>query len=566
MTLLSIPLIAIAILASSPISDPAALPDELPESRTVARKTEVKEASPAGVRELIEAGEFPKALEKLRALISRTPDPGEAAPLRLLEARLLERIGKEWDAAQVYRDLLERPEVDAEARTELHALYVRRGQFRPADRLTEPADSVGAEPVGERAAELRAYSLTAQGRFVEAVAAVDGRTDAASEVLRGNALLALGRRTDARDAFIAALRAPAPREVLQAAHFGLAQVARLEGARAVRVQEDEKAGRLGPMSAAELDAALALRALGRVDEVRVKLGKFIRDWPGLAPTARLALARLDEEAGHSDSALEGLAAAVTGSFGDALALTRLGDLQERRGNPEAAVEAYRGALEVATAFPPARERLARLLAAQGRWDEIPPDTGPDTLTVVYDRLLDGDLPYHELVADRAGIPLTDPRRVLIALLQLRAGFPGGALGWTEGADADAGNLASLRAEALYAVQRTDEAEELWKAILERRESVLAREGLIRVAVGKEAKDEAVTGWEELSRRHPADARVQARLADAFDRAGWKAEAKKAWERALAAGWLTPDERRRARENEADLEDELEEQRETREES
>lgn len=565
MSLLPILLLASGLLQSSPISPPEAPPERMPESKTVARKTEVDDATPGEVRDLITKGQDKLALERLRQLIARRPDPGAAAPLRLVEARLLERLGEDWDAAQVYRDLLERPEVDARARAELHALYVRRGQFRAADRLTAPPGNPAAEPDGGYA-RLTAYSLSAQARFAEAAQVLDGVPGAAADVLRGNALLALGRRDPARDSFLAALADTAPREVLQAAHFGLGQVARLSGARAVRALEDEKAIRLGPMPAAELDAGLALRALGRNDEARERLENVAEAWPVLAPTARLSLARLAEDAGHTEAALEHLAAAVTGQFGDILPLTRLGELLEKRGNEEAAVESYRSALAIAPGFAPARQRLTRLLVAQGRWEEVPGDAGDDPLEVVHERLLDGDLPYHDLIGDRDSVPADDPRRVALALVQLRAGFPAGALGWTEGVAADAGDLASLRAEALEVVERTEEAVALWNEQLAIGERITAREGLIRVAVAKGDKEEAVRLWEELSRRHVAEPRVLARLADAFDRAGWKREAKESWERALGAGYLTPDERRRVRENQADVEDELEEERQSRDES
>ncbi len=562
MTTLTLLLLASTLVPSSPISRPGAPPEEMPEAKTVARKTDLDEAAPEEIRELIERGQDKAALERLRKLIVRRPDPGAAAPLRLLEARLLERLGQDWDAAQVYRDVLERPEVDAAARTELHALYVRRGQFRAADRLAAAADTTVPD---ERLARMNAFSASTQGRFGDAVRALEGVGGAAAAVLRGNALLALGRRDEARDAFLAALADTASREVLQAAHFGLGQVARLAGARAVRALEDGKAERLGPMPAAELDAGLALRALGRTDEARETLARVAEAWPVLAPTARLSLARLDENAGHTEAALEQLAAAVTGQFGDILPLTRLGELLERRGNEEAAVESYRAALAIAPDFPPARERLARLLMAQGRWDEVREPAGEDPLEVIHERLLDGDLPYHDLVAERDSVPPDDPRRDVLALVQLRAGFPAAALAWTEGATAEAGDAAALRAEALRVVGRTEEAAALWNE-LALADRITAREGLVGIAVEKGEKTDAVRLRDEISRRHPAEPRVLARIGEIFDRAGWKEAARESWERALGAGYLTPDERRRVRERLADVEDELEEERQTLDES
>ena len=143
--------------------------------------------------------------------------------------------------------------------------------------------------------------------------------------------------------------------MLQAAHFGLGQIARLAGGRAIRALEDEKALRLGAMPAAQLDLGLALRALGRRREASSALEDALKNHPALAATARLALARLDEEEGRAEVAIERLADGITGSVGDFLPLTRLGDLLRERGDEEAAIAAYREAVAV---FRCARPRRA----------------------------------------------------------------------------------------------------------------------------------------------------------------------------------------------------------------
>jgi tetratricopeptide (TPR) repeat protein len=577
-------LLAGVLCLSSPISTFAAPPEEppppksepkdgLPERKTVEGKTDVTPLAPRQFREMVGAGDLSGALERVRKELGRGGhDPKELGSLHLLEARLLDRLGRGGEAVPVYRDLLADANVHDTARIELHDLYVERGQFRLADRLTDPADSAGTPLSAADAARLRAYSWSVQGRFAaaESLAAGPAKTgDARAAVLRANALLALGKKDDATSGYVDVLRTDAPRDALQIAHFGLGQIARLAGARAVRALEDEKAMHLGPMPAAELDYGLALRALGRREEARTRLGGVATDFPSLSPTARLVLARLDEEDGKSEPAVEGLALATTGSFGDFLALTRLADALHARGDENPAIEAYQQALEIFPEFPPARERLTAALAAQGRWQEVPAVADSAAYALqgwVWERLLDGDLPYDELVAERDSIPLADPRRLVLALVELRAGFPAGAVAWSEGVTADRPLLAEVRAEALERVGRNDEAVDQWNAILQGHESALAREGIARVAARAKKKDDAVASWQELFKRHPAQARAERRLAQQFEAAGWTKEAKEAYERALSAGWLSADERRATREAAEDLADALREQEETHAES
>ncbi|MFN8179310.1 MAG: tetratricopeptide repeat protein [bacterium] len=581
-------LLAGVLWLSSPISTFAAPPEEppdhpgeprsgpredLPERKTVEGKTDVTPLAPRQFREMVGAGDLSGALERVRKEIARGGhDPKELGSLHLLEARLLDRLGRGAEAVPVYRDLLADSTVHGTARMELHDLYVGRGQFRLADRLTDPEDSAGTPLSAADAARLRAYSWSVQGRFAAAESLAAGPAkagDARAAVLRANALLALGKKDDATAIFVDVLRTDAPRDALQIAHYGLGQIARLAGARAVRALEDEKAIHLGPMPAAELDYGLALRALGRRDDARTRLGGVVTDYPSLAPTARLVLARLDEEDGKSEPAVDALAAATGGGFGDFLALTRLGDALHARGDENPAIEAYQHALEIFPEFPPARERLTAALTAQGRWQEVPAATDSAAYALqgwVWERLLDGDLPYQELVAERDSIPIADPRRLVLALVELRAGFPAGAVAWSEGVAADHPLLAEVRAEALEHVGRTDEAVDLWSAVLQGHESALAREGIARVAARAKKKDDAVAAWQELFKRHPTEPRAERRLAREFEAAGWTKEAKEAYERALSAGWLTPDERRAAREAAEDLTDQLREQDETHAES
>lgn len=560
----------LAVLAGPIGSSPISAQEASPETPGIVRPEPLPEedAPDETIRKLIEDRDYDTALERLRGRIAGAADPGERSALRLVEARLLDRMGNGWEATRVYRHVLEDPTLGELARGEAHDLYVRRGEFAAADRLTA---SVDEDPGGASPSDVlrRAYARSVQGEYAEVVQllqhpglAENGR----ASVLLANALLALGKREEAADLYLAVLGRERDDAVRQVAHFGLGQVARLRGGRAVRATQDEKALLLGEASWAELDWGLALRALGRRDEARVRLESAAEEAPALSPTVKLALARLDEEEGRVDDAVEHLAAALTGGIGDFLVWTRLGDLLLKEGGEEEGIRAYRAALELFPDFPPAAERLSRALVARGRWEEAGPETPADAPhwelpAWTWDRLLDGDLPFYEMAGDRGAIPPGDPRRTVLALVQLRAAFPAGALGWAEG---ETGPVAvSIRAEALEQAGRPDDAEEAWQAILDGgTESVVAREHLARLAFPRDG-DLAAERWEELFRRHPADARARLRQAELLEDAERWEEALAAYREAENGGWFSADERRRIRVARQDLEAELQEEKEAK---
>ncbi len=566
-----LPALALAglLAASSPISQPSAAAEEGKDDKEKkdkagVEKTDVTPAEPKEIKDLVEAGDEAGALEKVTAALARDLSGADASALRLVQARLLDRLGRGWESVQVYREVLEDSTLGGTARRELHDLHVRRGQFRAADDLTA-ADSTGLVGEDAEAIRLRGQSLIAQGRFAEAEAALARRVDdPRCTVQRAAALVALGRREEAQRIYLAVVAKPAERDVLQAAHYGLGQIARLAGSRAVRALEDEKALHLGGMPAAQLDLGLALRTLGRAHEAKATLEEVSRNHPAIAPTANLALARLEEDDGRAESAIERLVSGLTGSIGDFLALSRLGGILRERGDEDAAIAAYREALALFPAFEMTRDRLTEALAAQGRWEEAPNAVPAKAGTWTWERLLDGDLPYHEVVAERDSIALEDPRRVVLALVQLRAGFPGGTIAWTEGAKPHLRELAHLRAEALERAGRSDDAVALWNELLAGGESLLAREGLVRAAVRGKEQPRAIEAWETLTRLHPDAARAQRRVAIAFEGVEWNREARKAYELALGSGWLSADERRSARAAAEDLADAIEEEEETKE--
>lgn len=555
------------LLPSSPISAQESPPEDLPERATVRSKTDADLPAPGRIRELVEKGDWTTALDLVRRRIADPDNPaGDEGTLRLLEARILDRMGQGWEALRVYRRILDDPAVGAQAWAEAHDLHVRRGEFRAADRLTEDVADIppGADP--EQLVR-RAYSRSVQGRFRDAVrlaTPVAETGNGHAGVLVANARLALGDREGAENVYLEVLEHEESHPIRQAAHFGLGQVARLQGGRAVRAMQDEKAVLLGPAPWAELDWGLALRALGRRPDARSRLGSAQEAAPALAPTVGLALARLDDEEGRADDSLEHVAGALTGSVADFLAWTRLGDLLLKAGSEEDGIRAYRWALVLFPEFPPARDRLSRALVARGRWEEAPdtPDTGKWVLPGwTWDRLLDGDLPFYEAVADAGDIPPDDPRRLVLALVQLRAGFPAGALGWTE--DGKGLVVASLRAEALEEVGREDDAEEAWQGLLDGGvESPVAMERLALLAYRRDP-ELARERWDALFEKYPHAARARIRQGRALEDSEKWSEALAAYQAAEGAGWLSPEERRRIRVAREDLEATIQEQEEAR---
>lgn len=541
-----------------PILDP--VPHEI-DSTDVDRPPPEPEPEAPGVgpiRSAIEAEDFETAIELIRRELHSSPTDERRAELRLLEARTLDHAGQAWDATRVYRRLLDDRFLGDQAQRELHELYVRRGQFDAADRLT--LDTPDAE-LDDRDRLLRAYAHGVQGRYASSARLAEplaARGDGPAEVVRGNALLALGDRDGAEATFLRVLERQRSPTVRQAAHFGLGQVARLRGARAVRALQDEKAVELGPAPWAELDLAFALRSLGRRDESRSRLEKVADGYPGLAPTAALALARLDEERGDVEEALEHLAFALRGGTGDFLAWTRAGELLIQEGEEDLGIEAYRMALAQFPNFPPARERLTRALAQRGRWEEAESDpAAADAWKLpgwTWDRLLDGDLPYFPVVADRDSVAVDDPRRTVLALVSSRAGNTGAALGWSEGADAAQPELAAVRAEALELVGRDDEAEQLWEALFVAGvNSPVVYERRARLAFGRDP-ELGLARFAELFEAYPRAVRARVRLAHLLVRAERYEEAAAAYREVDESAWLTPSERKRLRVERRDAED------------
>jgi tetratricopeptide (TPR) repeat protein len=565
-------LAAAAIISSSPISsgdsslepllepvpfeaDSTGRPALLDESA----RTELSSPDSEGIRAAIEADDLPLALERIRAELAGSPAEARRSRLLILEARVLDRMGEGWEATRVYRRILADPELGDRARRELHDLYIRRGQFRAADRLTEPGPD---GEMSDRDRLMRAYARSVEGRYTEAArlaAPLATRGHGPAAVLRANALLALGDRDGAERLYLRVLDEQKDPKVRQVAHFGLGQVARLRGGRAVRALQDEKAVELGPAPWAELDWGLALRALGRREEARERLAAVARSAPEFGSTVHLVMARLDEEEGRADDALEQLAAALDGSLGDFLAFARAGELLIQEGEEDQGIEAYRMAMELFPDFPPARDKLTRALAQRGRWEEAMqgtdnPDDPWELPGWTWERLLDGDLPFFPVSGDRDSLPLGDPRRTVMAFVHFRAGNAGAALGWSEGAGPGTPVLAAVRAEALEAVDRKDEAEQLWEAVLNSgAETPVGREHLARLVFERDP-DLAIQRWDALFENYPHRVRARIRMARMLADAKLYTEALAAYRAVDESAWLTPKEQMRLRVERQDVED------------
>jgi len=542
--------------APAPADSSAASPAD-DTDRSVSR-TDVTEVEWDEIEEAIDRGEWQRAVELVRRRGAAATEK-EASELRILEARLLDRRGEVRGAVALYHGLLEDEWVAAEALTELHDLYVRSGYFSAADELTAAA-SVAPDSAAELAT-LRAYSLSVQGRYAESARLTEGPARSGSsraQVLRGNALLVLGDSEAAEELYLRVLRESSDPELRQVAHFGLGQVARRKGGRALRALQNERAAETGPAPWAELDWGLALRALGRRAEARDRLESVAEEYPALASTARLAIARLEEEEGRVEAAIEHLASALDGSVGDFLVWTRLGDLLIQEGRDESAIEAYRRALAIFPAFPPGIERLTRALAARGRWEEAPEP--PDSTWLLpgwtWERLLDGDLPFYELAADRDSIPQADVQRGVLALIHARAGFAAAVLGWTDDVSMIEGLPGLLRAQALEHVGRSSEALPLWEAMAVTDSTVgLPDERWARALFASEP-ERALAIWADYLEHHPDDAHSRIRLGEMLESAERLAEARDAYVKARANGWLSAEERRRLKIRIEDLEDSI----------
>jgi tetratricopeptide (TPR) repeat protein len=571
-TLASLLLVGILVssLRASPGGRPRAPEDAgtkpLPPGNVPADSGKAAGVVPRGLEKLIESEAWDEALNLVRNSVADCAPP-QGGALHVLEARLLERADEIEASGVVYRRLLEKEEFRETARDELHELYTKRGLFDEAKGFRAELAEGGFASESE-IAKLAAFAASIEGRSSECVRLLDTpelQRDSRALLLRANALLPLDKPAEAEELYLRVILESKDPKLLQLSHFGLGQVARIRGARATRALEDEKACTFGEAPWAELDWGLALRALGRRDEARERLEGVARSSPSIAPTARLALARLDEEEGRTKDALEHLVAALEGGVGDFLAYTRLGDLLVQEGSDEAGIEAYRLALSLFADFPPGRERLTRALAARGRWDEAPSvqeqSGGSDLPSWTWDRLLDGDLPFHQIAGDRDSIPALDPRRAVVALVYLRAGAPASALGWTvEVPTGQVRLLDRVRAEALELVGRKKEAQGLWENLAEQNLAP-ARERLA-LSLFADDPERARALWHELFQQEPQNARAYIRMGRALEKSGSLAEARDAYANSLESGWLSPEERRRVRVGIEDVEDALREKEET----
>jgi tetratricopeptide (TPR) repeat protein len=506
-------------------------------------------------------GDFAAALDLIRKEIGKNPVSPDLGALRLLEARILRAQGDRAGSESSYRAATEDPVWAEPAVEELHEMMIERGEFDRSEELLTWAVGRVLEPT---IGLLRGRSLFTQGRFHAAFAAIDStrgptsseELDAERRLLEANTRLVLGHVDPADSLFDGLLSESKDLRIKALAHYGKAQVARQRGARAIRVLEDERALTEWNAPWALLDAAIALRELGRTQESEQKLEALVRSAPYLDVPAELLMSNLSDEAGKSEDAKEILAGLLRGNLSDPLAMANLGDINLRERRSEEGLFLLRSAAEAVPDFAPFRQRLMRAWIDRGQ----KPDPGFEpilwdvNLVSAGEDLIEGNLPYFGVIADRDSMPPADPRRLVMALTFAVSGNAGTVIGWTEGATAATPGLSLVRAFALHQVGRKDEAllvlEDLAR---DGKESWLSEELRLKLLY-PDRRDQAEEIAKKILDARPRDARFRMRLSrlreDAQDLEG----AIVLLREARNAGWLTVAEKRKLRDRLDDLED------------
>lgn len=535
-----------------------------PRIAAAAETPELKDVSPLApdaVRETLIKGDFAAALDLVRREISKQPSSPDLGALRILEARILKAQGDRNGSESAYRAATEDSVWSEPALEELHEMMIDRGEFDRAEEVTKWAEGRASQSA---IGFLRARSLFTQGRFHAALAALESSSQpsateafgAERELLEANTRLVMGQIEPAEALYDELLRDRKDLRVKALAHYGKAQVARRRGARAIRVLEDERALIEWNAPWALLDAAIALRELERMQESKEKLVALLRIAPYLDVPGKLLLSRLADESGKSSEAKDGLAELLRGDLSDALAMANLGDIDLRERRTEEGVFLLRSAAEAIPDFAPFRQRLMRAWIDRGQtpdpafepilWDVNVFSAGED--------LVEGDLPYFTIVADRDSVSLNDPRCLLMALAHYVSGNPGAVIAWTEGTTPALSGLSLARAFALQKVGKNEEAvlvlEEMARA---GKESWLSEELRMKLLY-PDRRDQAEEIAKKILERRPRDARFRMRLSRLREDADDLEGAIAALREARNAGWLTIAEKRRLRDRIEDLED------------
>jgi tetratricopeptide (TPR) repeat protein len=512
--------------------------------------------APETVREALVKGDKAAALDLVRKEIQRQPGSPDLGALRILEARLLKEQADRVGAESAYRAAVDDSVWAKTALAELHEMMLGRAEFDRAEELLGWAGARAPQPAIEL---LRARSLYAQGRFHAALAGLvnaGASSDTERVLLEANLRLVLGEIDAAEKLYDEVVRESKDLRAKALAHYGKAQVARLRGARAIRVLENERALLEWTAPWAELDAAIALRELGRGKESKEKLLELIDETPVLDVPARLLLSRLADEAGNTAQAKEELAVLLRGDISDALAMASLGDIDLRGRRIEEGIFLLRSAAEAFPDFAPFRQRLMRAWIDRGSapdpgfepmvWDVNVFSAGED--------LIEGNLPYFGIVADRDSMPPEDPRRLLVALTHSVSGNPAGVIAWSEGATPGAAGLIVARAFAFANLGRKEEAIALLGDLVQAgRHSWLSEELRMRLLY-PDQREQAEEIARAILQARPRDARFRMRLARLRENAEDLDGAIAALREARDAGWITISEKRKLRDRLEDLED------------
>jgi len=208
------------------------------------------------------------------------------------------------------------------------------------------------------------------GRTPQALALLSdlaaGRPDAAPlHALRGDVLLADGRREEAAAAYEAALRAD---PAAPAALAGKARVLRAEGRLADAVALFDRTPKGAAGGQYEYEAAQAVLASGDEAGARKRLEELVRRHPEHAGAAN-DLAWLLASKGEDLDRAARLAEAASRRLGGPEALDTLGFVRMRRGQLDEAVAAFQRALEANPGYATARYHLGLALAQKGQRED-----------------------------------------------------------------------------------------------------------------------------------------------------------------------------------------------------
>jgi tetratricopeptide (TPR) repeat protein len=292
--------------------------------------------------------------------------PFRGAEALVIVARSATALARYEDARAALAELAEHDGQTLTVTVERAALERRASGPATASRVVRESGLDLADPANEVALRSLTLDLITLGRPDEALGLVargqDGRPDAPSlHDLRARVLVAAGRRTEAREAFERALAVDPDYPPALAA---LARLAVEDGRTDEALALAERVAEGGDADAAYL-ATQVLASQGRTDEAMARLRKILEANPSHAASANDLAWHLAERATEGDLALQ-LAQRATRLEPRAEFFDTLGWVQLKRGDAVAAVASFERALELKADQASVRYRLGLALEALGQ--------------------------------------------------------------------------------------------------------------------------------------------------------------------------------------------------------